>query len=353
MGADDNPSATKNHWSHWMRNALATLRYLLPCIIFGWLTHKLWTEGRGSLEVLRQNADRWPQFLLANCLYLLAVIGTFLRWRLLVRALHLPFSVPDAVRLGFVGYVLQYVSLGSLGGDVFKAILIAREQPERKPEAAATVMVDRLVGFFGLTLLVLLGVGLWDDAILGPYAIAKPVCIALGLVGTAIAVLIMFTRISLASLTRLRVLRPMRGTIFRIQTALDLYRRHALAVVAAVTLAVSTHFLQATSVHLAARAFFPQGPGLSSQIFIWGVAGIVGAVPIVPGGLGTFDIAFKTLYEGMSTHQAVPDEGFVVAILFRIMCLVVVAVGITMFWTLNRKLPASDDNVDERQTVSG
>ena len=298
----------------------------------------------GSLDVLWQNANRWPQFLLAICLYLLAVVGTFLRWRLLVLAIHLPFSVFDALRLGFIGYVLQFVSLGSLGGDVFKAVLIARQQPQRKPEAAATVLVDRLVGFFGLTLLVLLGVGMWDSALLGPYAIAKPACITLGLVGTAVASLIMFTRISLVSLMRLRALRPLRGTIYRIQAALDLYRRHALAVLAAIAIAVGTQFLQATSINLAARAFFPEGPGLSSQIFIWGVAGIVGAIPIVPGGLGTFDIAYKTLYEGMSTHPTVPDEGFVVAILFRTMCLVVAAVGIVMFWTLNRNVPSTSDS---------
>lgn len=323
---------------------LAMLRYLLPCLIFGWLTHQLWSEGRDSLEVLWENSGHWPEFVLATFLYLIAVIGTFLRWRLLVLAIQLPFSVADALRLGFIGYVLQYVSLGSLGGDVFKAILIARQQPQRKPEAAATVLVDRLVGFFGLTLLVLMGIGFFDKSLLGPYAMAKPVCIILGLVGTAVAVLIIFTRISLISLMRLRLLRPLRGTIYRIQAALDLYRKHALVVMAAIAMAVITQFLQATSVYLAARAFFPQGPGLSSQIFMWGVAGIVGAIPIVPGGLGTFDIAYKTLYEGMSTHGGVPDEGFIVAILFRVMCLVVVAVGITMFWIMKGQVRAANDD---------
>jgi uncharacterized membrane protein YbhN (UPF0104 family) len=104
-----------------------------------------------------------------------------------------------------------------------------------------------------------------------------------------------------------------------------------------VALAIGTQFMQALSVNLAARAFFPQGPGLRSLIFVWGVSGIVGAIPIVPGGLGTFDISFKKLYEGVATHACVPDEGFVVAILFRVMCLVVVAIGILMYWTLNRR----------------
>ena len=40
-----------------------------------------------------------------------------------------------------------------MGGDLFKAIFIAREQPGRRTEAVATVLVDRVIGMYALVLL--------------------------------------------------------------------------------------------------------------------------------------------------------------------------------------------------------
>ena len=82
-----------------------------------------------------------------------AVSLTFVRWYLLVRALGLNFRLLDAFRLGFLGYLFNFVSVGSVGGDLFKAIFIAREQPGRRTEAVATVLVDRVVGVYALVLL--------------------------------------------------------------------------------------------------------------------------------------------------------------------------------------------------------
>ncbi len=62
-----------------------------------------------------------------------AVSLTFVRWYLLVRALGLHFRLLDAFRLGFLGYLFNFVSVGSVGGDLFKAIFIAREQPGAVP----------------------------------------------------------------------------------------------------------------------------------------------------------------------------------------------------------------------------
>ena len=77
---------------------------------------------------------------------------TFVRWYLLVRALQLQFRLVDAFRLGFLGYLFNFVVVGSVGGDLFKAIFIAREQPGRRAEAVATVLVDRIVGVYALVL---------------------------------------------------------------------------------------------------------------------------------------------------------------------------------------------------------
>ena len=51
-------------------------------------------------------------------LSLAGVTITIVRWHWLIRALGLPFRLRDALRLGFLGYLLNFVSFGSVGGDL-------------------------------------------------------------------------------------------------------------------------------------------------------------------------------------------------------------------------------------------
>src|SRR5262249_21912408 len=72
---------------------------------------------------------------------------TFVRWYLLVRAVGLPFTVTNALRLGMVGYYFNTFLPGSVGGDIVKAAFLAREQ-SRRTVAVATVLMDRVLALW-------------------------------------------------------------------------------------------------------------------------------------------------------------------------------------------------------------
>ena len=74
-----------------------------------------------------------------------------MRWYFLVRALDIEFKLKDAFRLGFIGYFSNFLSLGVVGGDAIKAIFISRERPDKKPEAVSSVVLDRIMGLYALT----------------------------------------------------------------------------------------------------------------------------------------------------------------------------------------------------------
>ena len=71
-----------------------------------------------------------------------ALMLTIVRWHLLVRAVGLPFGMRDAVRLGLLGYFCNFFSLGSVGGDVAKAVGLARREPARRTVAISTPRSD-------------------------------------------------------------------------------------------------------------------------------------------------------------------------------------------------------------------
>ena len=93
------------------------------------------------------------------------------RWWYLVRALGIDFSLRDALRIGFLGYLFNLVPAGIVGGDVLKAWILAREKPGNRAKAFASVIVDRIVGLYVLFLFAAAGIfisGLWyypDDYI--------------------------------------------------------------------------------------------------------------------------------------------------------------------------------------------
>ena len=54
---------------------------------------------------------------------------------------------------GALGFALNFVSLGTVGGDLFKAVLLAKVSPGRRTEAVVTVMADRILGLLMMMLL--------------------------------------------------------------------------------------------------------------------------------------------------------------------------------------------------------
>ena len=73
----------------------------------------------------------------------------------------------EAFRLGSICFLLSFVSPGSVGGDVFKAIFLAQRRPGKRIEAVASVLVDRGVGLYRLLLLVAAALVLTNPTDLG------------------------------------------------------------------------------------------------------------------------------------------------------------------------------------------
>ena len=74
------------------------------------------------------------------------------RWYLLARSLGVPFKLRRAFQLGLLGLFGNTFLPGSVGGDFFKAYLLAKDSPGQRTAAVSTVLMDRGFGLFGLLL---------------------------------------------------------------------------------------------------------------------------------------------------------------------------------------------------------
>ena len=142
----------------------AACKYFLGFAVLFWVIWRNWNppDGYGpGLSQALQNPIRVGPLCACALIYMSGVLLTFFRWYLLVRAQDLPLSLFNALRLGLVGFYFSSFLPSSIGGDIVKAVMIAREQ-RRRTVAVATVLIDRALGLWGLVwVVVLLGAFFW------------------------------------------------------------------------------------------------------------------------------------------------------------------------------------------------
>ncbi|MEL7338104.1 MAG: lysylphosphatidylglycerol synthase transmembrane domain-containing protein, partial [Planctomycetota bacterium] len=127
------------------------LKFAVPVAILGFL---FWNMDPEKLQQVWQQDKNYP-LLIAALIVALAAFGfSFFRWCILVRCQGIQLSVLEAFRLGAIGFLFSFLSPGSVGGDLFKAVFLARRARGKTTECFASVFVDRGIGMFGLLLLV-------------------------------------------------------------------------------------------------------------------------------------------------------------------------------------------------------
>ncbi len=289
-------------------------------------------QHRKFEELVEQPKD-WPLLAVAFGCIAIAVLLGFVRWYLLVRASGLPFRLRDAIRLGSLGYALNFVGPGGVGGDLFKAVALAREHHTRRSEAVATVIADRVVGLLSLlavaSLATLASGILWDTSSSAMVRTLGGITVGAFVTGVAIALLLMApgkaSRVTANLLARI----PWAGTVAQAMFgACQAMSRRPDKLLPAIGLSLIIHLLLVLSFDAVARGLPLSPPGLIDHLRIVPLAETVGALPFTPGGLGTTEAALGQLY---LTCGASEDDGLFVALGQRLVMLMVGAFAIAYF----------------------
>ena len=308
----------------------------------GIIAFLLWQAGRQDPEQFRRLWDRqkdWSALTAGFGIAMFALCLTFVRWYVLVRALDIPFRLRDAFRLGFLGYLLNFVGAGAVGGDLFKAVFIAREQPQRRTEAVATVALDRICGLYFLLVVATLAILLGDMSHAGKVvAGACQVTLLATAAGTVVVGLLLLLPLREGPLLQwLRHLPKVGPVLGRLIEAFRIYRRKpgTLVLVAAMSLAV--HMLIPLAVYLLARALVAHPPTLAAHYVVVPFSCCAAALP-TPGGLGTFELAMDQLYKWVSNGAC--TEGLIVALAYRLITIVIACIGGVYYLACRREVKA-------------
>ncbi len=322
------------------------LKVGIPLGIIFWLLSQV---DRDQAAKLLRDRENWIPLAGGFALSFAATVITFIRWHLLVRALNLPFHLADAFRLGFLGHLLTFISGGSVGGDLFKAVFLAHEQPGRRAEAVATVLVDRVVGMVALLLITSLAILVAAPADSPP--VIQGICdMTLGVTVLSLVLLAVVlvprhpSEWLLAAITRI----PKLGAMMRgFVASVGVYRSRPGVLLVTLAISCFTHMMFVFSLAMVARAVLDAVPSLGEHAIIVPLSMVAGALPLTPGGLGTFELAMDQLYAVLPEVAA--EGGILVALAYRMMTILIAVVGMIYYWSRRREVDQLWDEAEQQQ----
>jgi uncharacterized protein (TIRG00374 family) len=309
------------------------------------IAYLIWstTSGEGkenALENLKNGEKNWGYLALAWVFATAAVMTTFVRWWYLVRAVEIPCKFRDAWRIGFWGYLFNFLPLGIVSGDLIKIVMLAHEHPQYKTKAAASVFVDRVIGLY--ILFVVASVAILATGYLNfdlPAPIIHTICVAtlvLTVVGGVGIAVCLSPHLTESRFTRWLENLPRVGHILeKLIDSVRMYRSRPMVLFTSSLMTVFVHSFGAISVYLIACGL-PGATPLLSLHFV--VVPLSMVTQVIPCSIGPLEFALEKLYMNLpaSAGAIVAGQGFVVALCYRLITVLIAALGIR-YYLGNRK----------------
>ena len=254
-------------------------------------------------EVARVAAGASPSWLLvAIALVVLDRAVNAYRWVVLLRALT-PGSRPPLGSVMQIFFVSSFVGnfLPSIGGDVYRAYQLAR-LGVRSSEAAASVVMDRMVGVLSMVMVAAIALLFLRDLEL-PGVVPALVMVTAACAVAAAAVFSAGVAGRLVAAVQLIPIATARSAARQLMDAIRRYATHHGALLSVLALSVVVQLLRIVQAYCLGRALDLMLPMIVYFGFI-PVITLVMQVPITVAGLGTTQYAFEWMFGRIGVPSA-------------------------------------------------
>jgi len=231
---------------------------------------------------------------------LLVMPMSALRWWLLLRAVGLHLDLKRTYLLTWIGNFFNATIPGSVSGDVVKGYYVIKSQKEvNRSLVIMTLLVDRLVGLFGLVVMAFIALIFNLELIWSQPSLHSLACTIIGL----FASIFVFSLIVLYPFAdgqdpfvRLFKRLPARFFIIKLYKSFKNYKYKKLTLFYTLLLAIIIHMLVGLIFSQVALMVGLINMELAIQFFLMPAGLIMIAIPIAPGGIGVGHAAFEYLY---------------------------------------------------------
>ena len=347
--------------------AVGLLKYGIGFGLLTWVVMSNWEPKAGGpgLKGLLQRPVNVPALLGVALLFTGAVGLQIVRWYLLVRALELPFTLRNALRLGLVGSFYNTFLPGAVGGDLIKAYAIAKGTPGNRTKAVATVVADRAIGLFGLILYVAaVGGGCWlagDARIQGNDWLQYMVRTTATIIGISVVGWFVLgflpERRAQRFAGRLESIPKVGKSLRELWLTVWVYRQRPKAILVAVGLSAVAHTMFVFGFDMATRTFPPDNPDadiatLPEHFVVVPIGLIAQALFPAPGGVGGGEAVFGWLYSDVIKKPA--TTGIMASLTIRAIMWVVGLIGYIVYLRMkhDHEIPSEGEETADRRQES-
>lgn len=259
-----------------------------------------WMLAKGNLDLAAMKSVLTPNLIIIGMGILLIMITVnHWRWWLLLIARKFDVTFLKTLALTYIGLFFNFTMPGSVGGDFVKGYYICRNHPERKVDAALTILMDRVIGIFAMISLALLGVLLSWNEVKRNLIILNLFWILLVLFWGVLFFFVFFMyqndqarwikKISTYSFWGLSFL-------LNVLKSFQAYRNQLGAIFWAFVLSIVSQLLAICLFMIIGREL---GEDLGLQVYLFAVTlgYISSAIPLSPGGVGVGQLAFYFFFK--------------------------------------------------------
>ena len=258
----------------------------------------------------------WAFVAFGPALFLMAV-----RLRLLLSAGGVTVPFWTLVRLHYLGFFFNTFMPGGAGGDIIKAVYLARHSP-RKAEGATMVLIDRVVGVFGLLIMA-------GGVVLADYRELQGIAVQVGTISLILTGgFALFFSATFRRLVRFETLiarLPRADVIAKADAALYGLRDRKGLLVSALALTLALQLLEVIGVSFAGQAVGIHRATFAHYLAFVPIGYLVNALPISFGGIGLMEGAYLKLFHDAGVATA--TQGFMLGVLARLVVIAWSLVG--------------------------
>ncbi|AKU96300.1 hypothetical protein AKJ09_02964 [Labilithrix luteola] len=273
------------------------MKVAVAAVLIGWLIRS------GALDFGALGVFFRKPWLLAFdlCVFALSVATATLRWRALLAIPGVRAPLARLAQLQLTAIFFNVVIPGNVGGDVVKALYVARDAaPEKRTTILLIVFVERLLGLAGLVAVASMvtlvrGQTLFADPLLRPIAGAVLLLGAGVIVGPAVFVLVMHR-------AGHHLERWIGGTtkigkiLAQLVAAMRLLASSPKNLAYAMLLSMAQHAFAIGLFTVLTRVVTDQDVAYSAVATVFPLGLLTLILPISPGGLGVGHVAFDRLF---------------------------------------------------------
>lgn len=281
-----------------------------------------------------------PEHLLVAFLLLsFSTLCCSFRWYLIMRIQSLSQAFSSTFSLFMIGSFFNTFMPGSVGGDLIKAWYIAGRVPEKRTRAVFSVLIDRVLGLtvmFSYSAVTLLFFTEWLNL---NYQLKIAAFFVWLFSGCSLAFVILFfwpPFWSLSLTQKLIGLLHKNKRIGEITSAMMRFRDHFWPFMATIVLSALS-ILGSVLFHVYLGHLLKLPLSFGQYFFIIPLAVTVSAVPLLPGGIGTGQVAFFTLFKWMGMPD--PELGGTLCTIMQIYTILYNCLGAIFYLKSKRKIP--------------